>query len=296
MEIKLIFLIVDILLFITWSYYFFVWEKKKLTIGVSIGIAVNWIVLICMYIFVHTPTDDKKDDKKEEGKEEGKEVKGMKDGRASYHNPRKQVKEHQRLSKIATKILGDASTHVYVLDNFMTPEECDQIISSAKGNMTLSTITRASDDPNFRTSETCYFTGTPMQKHVDKKICDAMGINNMSEPCQIQHYNLGNQFKAHHDFFHPGDEFEEFAGDGSNYQGQRTWTFMVFLNNVKKGGETNFINLKNLHITPKKGAAVVWNSLKKDGTTNDRTLHQGKPILGGEKYIITKWFREKVQK
>jgi prolyl 4-hydroxylase len=286
MELKLIFLIVDILLFITWVYYFFVWEKKKLTIGVSIGIAVNWIVLICMYIFVHEPTDDK-----------GGTDKGGTDKGKSYHDTKKQLVEHKHLAKIATKVLGDDGTPVYILDNFMTRDECDKIIKGAQGNMTASNLTRASDDPDFRTSETCYFTGTPIQKHVDKKICDAIGINtNMSEPCQIQHYNLGNQFKAHHDFFHGGDEFEEFAGDNSNYQGQRTWTFMVFLNNVKKGGETEFINLNNLHVTPKTGTAVVWNSLNGDGTTNDRTLHQGKPILGGEKYIITKWFRERVQK
>ena len=281
MELKLIFLIVDILLFITWSYYFFVWEKKKLTVGVGIGIAVNWIVLLCIYIFVH-PTDGDN---------------GTKDGHESYHDSKKQAWEHKRLAKRATKILGDNGTKVYIIDNFMTQDECNKIIDGSQGNMTPSTLTRASDDPDYRNSETCYFNGTPIQTHVNKKICDAMGINNnMSEPCQIQHYKLGNQFKEHHDFFHGGDEFEEFAGDASSYQGQRTWTFMVFLNNVKKGGETEFISLNNLHVTPKKGTAVVWNSLNGDGTTNDRTLHQGKPILGGEKYIITKWFRERVQK
>ena len=280
MELKLIFLIVDILLFITWVYYFFVWRQYKLTVGVSIGIAGNWIVVICMFL-VYTPIDGG----------------GKTENISSYHNSKKQLLEHQRLAKMSTKILGNKWTNVYILDNFMAPDECDKIIKGAHGKMTLSTLTRASDDPNFRTSETCYFEGTPIQTHVDKKICDAMGINtNMSEPCQIQHYNLGKQFKAHHDFFHGGEEFEEFAGDSSRYQGQRTWTFMVFLNNVKKGGETEFISLDNLHVTPKTGTAVVWNNLKGDGTINFQTLHQGNPILAGEKYIITKWFRERVQK
>tara|TARA_B110000037_G_scaffold201609_1_gene243104 strand:+ start:973 stop:1815 length:843 start_codon:yes stop_codon:yes gene_type:complete len=280
MELKLIFLIVDILLFITWVYYFFIWEKKKLTVGVGIGIAVNWIIIICVFLF-YTPIDGG----------------GKTENIISYHNSKKQLLEHQRLAKMSTKILGNKWTNVYILDNFMAPDECDKIIKGAHGKMTLSTLTRASDDPNFRTSETCYFEGTPIQTHVDKKICDAMGINtNMSEPCQIQHYNLGKQFKAHHDFFHGGEEFEEFAGDSSRYQGQRTWTFMVFLNNVKKGGETEFISLDNLHVTPKTGTAVVWNNLNGDGTINFQTLHQGNPILAGEKYIITKWFRERVQK
>ena len=189
MELKLIFLIVDILLFITWSYYFFVWEKKKLTVGVGIGIAVNWIVLLCIYIFVRTPTDGDN---------------GTKDGHESYHDSKKQAMRNiNDLAKTATKILGDNGTKVYIIDNFMTQDECNKIIDGSQGNMTPSTLTRASDDPDYRNSETCYFNGTPIQTHVNKKICDAMGINNnMSEPCQIQHYKLGNQFKEHHDFFH----------------------------------------------------------------------------------------------
>ena len=282
MELKLLFLIVDILLFISWSYYFFVWEKKKLTVGVGIGIAVNWIVLICMYIFVRTPTDGDN---------------GTKVGHESYHDSKKQLAEHKHLEKTATKVLGDNGTPVYIFDNFMTPDECAKIIKGAQGNMTLSTLTRASEDPTIVTVRRATLMVHP-SKHmsIKKYAMPWVLITTCRNLVKYSTTNSGINSRSITTFSIGGEEFEEFAGDASSYQGQRTWTFMVFLNNVKKGGETEFISLNNLHVTPKKGTAVVWNSLNGDGTTNDRTLHQGKPILGGEKYIITKWFRERVQK
>ena len=272
MNTKTVIVLVDIFLVISWAYIYFFIKKKELSKEVCIGIVINFILLISFYVFLPTEKEN-------------------------YHNSKDHNSEHRLLKRAATTVHRDKDTQVYIIDNFLTQDECDQIINSAQGKMTPSPLSRKIDDESYRDSETCYFEGTPAQTHVNQKICDIIGIdNNMSEPPQIQHYNLGNQFKAHCDYFHKGLDYEEFAGDNANYQGQRTWTFMVFLNNVEKGGETEFINLNNLYITPKKGTAVVWSNLKKDGTVNDQTLHRGTPILLGEKYIITKWFREKWQK
>ena len=50
-----------------------------------------------------------------------------------------------------------------------------------------------------------------------------------------------------------------------------------------------------IKIKPKKGMAVVWNNLLENGDLNYHTMHCGKPVLEGEKYIITKWFRDRKQ-
>ena len=42
--------------------------------------------------------------------------------------------------------------------------------------------------------------------------------------------------------------------------GQRTWTTMIYLNDVEKGGETYFKHLK-LKIKPEKGLLIAWNNL-----------------------------------
>ena len=67
---------------------------------------------------------------------------------------------------------------------------------------------------------------------------------------------------------------------------------MVYLNDVKNGGETFFPSL-NKSFKPIKGTALVWNNLNYDDMPNVNTIHQGKPVLRGHKSIITKWFREK---
>ena len=64
---------------------------------------------------------------------------------------------------------------------------------------------------------------------------------------------------------------------------------MTYLNNVEEGGETHFPELGET-IVPKLGRAVIWYNLDKNGDLDRDTLHQGKPIIKGEKYIITKWF------
>ena len=64
---------------------------------------------------------------------------------------------------------------------------------------------------------------------------------------------------------------------------------MVYLNNVQKGGTTQFVNLNQI-IYPKKGRAVVWCNINKDGTPDEMTMHQSDPVIEGEKWIITKWF------
>ena len=72
--------------------------------------------------------------------------------------------------------------------------------------------------------------------------------------------------------------------------GQRTYTFMCYLNDVEEGGETNFIAL-NKKFKPKQGTAVIWNNLYRNGIPNPKTLHEACPPVSGDKYVITKWFR-----
>jgi prolyl 4-hydroxylase len=110
-----------------------------------------------------------------------------------------------------------------------------------------------------------------------------------SEHTQLQRYETGEQFKPHTDFFEPNtDEYQKFA----HANGNRTWTFMVYLNYVEKGGETLFTAI-NQKITPKAGLAVIWNNRYTDGNVNYDSLHAGLPVEAGKKFIITKWFRER---
>ncbi len=182
---------------------------------------------------------------------------------------------------------------LYVIDNFLSESECQQLIQLIKGELVPSTITNRKEiDASFRTSKTCNLSALndPFVQDIDQRLCQYLGINpSYSENIQGQHYEVGNEFKAHTDYFE-ADELETFGA----VQGQRTWTFMLYLNQTSKGGETKFPKL-NQSFRPKAGQAILWNSLDQAGNPNHNTLHQAMIVEAGEKTIITKWFRERGQ-
>jgi prolyl 4-hydroxylase len=199
---------------------------------------------------------------------------------------------HDVLKGKSSKTLGNKETPIYIIDNFLTPQECNDIIKSGDGKLVESPLTHPTADKDFRTSLTSYFEkDNKMQKGIEDKIANFIEIPiEKGELAQIQKYNKGNQFKGHWDYFHEGGDYKYWGGDN----GQRTWTFMIYLNEPEKGGSTEFIKLKD-KIQPKTGRAVVWHNLNKDGSRNEMTYHAGRPIEAGEKHIITKWFRDRKQ-
>jgi prolyl 4-hydroxylase len=194
--------------------------------------------------------------------------------------------------KTAERVNTDKA-RIYIQRNFLTENECDKIIQQIDINLRPSTITDPNEpDKYFRTSKTCdlIYNDDPFIHLLDQKIADYMGIDiACSERIQGQYYEVGNEFKLHTDYFEPNtSEYEKFA----NQQGQRTWTFMIYLNTVKAGGETAFPRA-NFIGQPQQGAAVIWNNMDETGCVNPNTAHWAKPIIEGKKYVITKWFRER---
>lgn len=181
---------------------------------------------------------------------------------------------------------------LYLIDDFLTVHECNLLIELSKKILVPSTLTIPSADQEFRTSQTANIKPEDgsITSIVDAKITACLGIDGeYAEPTQIQCYQAGQQFKMHTDFFEPNTaEYLEFAGD----RGNRTWTFMVYLNDVAQGGETIFPAIEYT-IKPKQGLAVIWNNRHPNGDVNHDSLHAGLPVIDGEKFIITKWYRER---
>jgi len=189
-----------------------------------------------------------------------------------------------RLKNRSSQIIGTHKTPIYIIDNFLTKYECDELISGCQ-DLKKSTVTRYNNDPDFRTSYTTYFRDRPIEKKIDSRICNLLGVNeSLAEQTQIQRYNVGQQFKEHNDAF-----YEDYDDLYLKDQGQRSWTVMVYLNDVSEGGETVFTKLGE-SIQPQAGRAVIWRSVNNDWSINEDTNHQGSPVIDGVKYIITKWF------
>ena len=68
----------------------------------------------------------------------------------------------------------------------------------------------------------------------------------------------------------------------------RHLTFMTYLNNIKKGGETEFYYQK-LKIKPETGLTLIWG-------TDWTTTHRGIPSKTETKYIATGWYSYRTKK
>ena len=184
---------------------------------------------------------------------------------------------------------------LYTFEGFMSNEECDCVAEIASVSLRPSTVTTGIAnrvDKTYRTSNTSDLSllNDPYIARLDEKIARTLGIClPYSEGIQVQRYEIGEEFKQHTDYFQPGTgEYSTFAAN----VGQRTWTFMVYLNEGFQGGGTKFFAIDKI-FAPRKGMAVIWNNLYSDGTPNADTLHSGLPVEAGHKIIITKWFRER---
>jgi len=196
------------------------------------------------------------------------------------------------ITKIAQRIYYPF-TQLYKKENFLSDQDCNQLIEMISTGLRPSTVADNGDTclvNSYRTSKTSdlnYFRD-PFYLSIDKKIANLLDLEPFfGETMQAQKYEVGEYYKEHYDFFSPfNHEFKTYC----EWMGQRTWTTMIYLNDVEYGGETYFKYL-NLKIKPKKGLLIAWNNLYSNGFPNYKTMHEALPPIKGSKYIITKWWR-----
>lgn len=180
---------------------------------------------------------------------------------------------------------------LFQVRDFIGPDLCAELIRLIDKDRRPSTIADANGDDYFRTSETCDLArDEPAVQQLEALFLDLNGIDpKLGEPVQGQRYDVGQEFKAHTDYFTPGGpDYEKFCGE----TGQRTWTFMIYLNPVEAGGATRFKVLGKT-FQPEPGKLLCWNNARPDGSVNPNTLHHGMKVRKGVKYVITKWYRER---
>lgn len=180
---------------------------------------------------------------------------------------------------------------LFIQRSFLTHAQCQEIIGRIDAQRRPSTIADANGDSYFRTSETCDLDPTdPFIASIDWLIAEYAGIDpTFGEPLQGQRYDVGQEFKVHTDYFEPnGQDFARYC----SVAGNRTWTFMVYLNDTQAGGATRFTKVGKT-IQPEAGKLLAWDNRKPDGTLNPATIHHGMKVRSGVKYVITKWYRER---
>lgn len=180
---------------------------------------------------------------------------------------------------------------LFQLRNFVSADLRSELVDLIDAERRPSTIADDNGDAYFRTSETCDLSPDHHAvRELEAMLTALSGIDPAhGEPLQGQRYDVGQEFKAHTDYFAPdGQDFAKFC----SIAGQRTWTFMIYLNEPEAGGATRFKVIKK-SFQPEAGKLVCWNNRRPDGTVNPSTLHHGMKVRKGLKYVITKWYREK---
>ncbi|EFJ44873.1 hypothetical protein VOLCADRAFT_82641 [Volvox carteri f. nagariensis] len=196
------------------------------------------------------------------------------------------------------------SPRAFLLKGFLSDEECEHIIAKAKPRMVKSSVvdnaSGKSVDSEIRTS-----TGAWLAKgedeiisRIEKRVAQVTMIPlENHEGLQVLHYHDGQKYEPHYDYFHDP------VNASPEHGGQRVVTVLMYLTTVEEGGETVLPHAdqkvsgegwsecakRGLAVKPVKGDALMFYSLKPDGSNDPASLHGSCPTLKGDKWSATKW-------
>jgi hypothetical protein len=125
---------------------------------------------------------------------------------------------------------------------------------------------------------------------IHTRLALASGVGkSQHEPTNILHYAVGQSYERHYDFFNPeAPNLHERALQG----GQRIATFLIYLNDEYEGGETDFPEI-GWRFRGARGDGLMFMNVNEDGSVDPRTLHAGLAPTRGEKWLLSKWMRDR---
>jgi prolyl 4-hydroxylase len=185
---------------------------------------------------------------------------------------------------------------VAILTDVLSAEECAGLIELARPRLAPSTVV----DPKtgrdtvaaHRTSLGMFFRlrETELVARLDRRIAEVMNVPlEHGEGFQVLYYPAGALTTPHFDFLVPSNAANQASIARS---GQRVSTMILYLNDVESGGETVFPEV-GWSVTPARGNAVHFEYCNSLDQVDPRTLHGGNAVLRGEKWVATKWMRQR---
>jgi TPR repeat protein len=185
--------------------------------------------------------------------------------------------------------------NVWMLDGLLEPWICDYVIAMAAPTLTRGKVLDEEGQETVReerTNTVMHFglvDSDVILELVSARLAAAaeMPAEN-GEALGVLHYATGEVYKPHVDYI------PETLQNAPILEklGQRVRTLLVYLNDGFEGGATEFPHLK-VGYKPPRGCALIFDSVKPDGSVDPMTLHVGAPPTSGQKWAISKWFRNK---
>jgi prolyl 4-hydroxylase len=198
---------------------------------------------------------------------------------------------------------GDRQVHVLhtvthprvvVFGDLLADDECEALVAAAAKrlarSLTVETQTGGETLNVDRTSDGMFFERgeNEIVARIEQRLAHLLRWPlAFGEGLQVLRYAPGAQYRPHYDYFDPAE-----PGTPTILRrgGQRVGTLVMYLQEPERGGATVFPDI-GLEVAPKRGTAVFFSYERPDPGT--RTLHGGAPVLAGEKWVATKWLRER---
>lgn len=175
----------------------------------------------------------------------------------------------------------------WAFEALFSPDECAYLIDAARPLLQPSVIvdpaTGGFKPHPVRTSDGASFPWVSEDlviSALNRRIAAASRTDvGAGEPLQVLRYAPGQEYKPHLDALPMGDN-------------QRVLTMLVYLNGGYSGGETLFTRT-GLKFAGKPGDGLLFRNALPGGGPDELAQHAGLPVTAGEKFIASRWIRER---
>lgn len=225
---------------------------------------------------------------------------------------------------------------LFEVEGFLTEADADSLIEDALAIsddehklMRSSTGPSGYNPSDVRTSENAWVKDTTTAKTLKHRAFQMLGFEQyderMADGLQVLRYNSSNAYIAHTDYLSRPKGVSKEAMDPAVGGANRLATVLLYLSDVRAGGQTVFPQVERSHddvaletnekdtrlqdqvtpsgwqhamvddcysklaVKPKKARAVLYYSQLPDGTLDPLSRHGGCPVLAGQKWAANLW-------
>jgi hypothetical protein len=185
-----------------------------------------------------------------------------------------------------------ASPDVTIVRNAVPRAVCDFIIAHAAPRLGPALVYNPQGagmmrDP-MRSSATASLAPLDLTLAVvalNRTMAAAAGVPDpQGEFLSVMRYRPGEEYRPHFDIIPAGPDLDR--------NGQRVKTALLYLNDAYQGGETAFLT-PGITVKGGTGDILVFSNVLADGRGDPASRHAGLPVTSGEKWLASKWFRER---
>lgn len=176
-----------------------------------------------------------------------------------------------------------------VYDGYILPKDCDDVINcyniQDEFNKTFTRMQFENSQVSHKKDKHCFLHNDVNVWWKDLKVT----INNFD--LAFKHYikEIGAEvFSSEYRYTQlkiqktePGEGYHLWHVEHSFVSPERAFAWIIYLNDINDGGETEFLHQKT-RVSPKKGRIVIW-------PASFPYVHRGNPPLKDTKYILTSW-------